>query len=170
MTHVVSLKFAVVQEEGCSPSPVEPSVCCSLLVRVWLLPVAWLLWAGSQRFSITRGVAFGGSPGLSGSHSAQDSFEARPQISLPRYRKLFGSDCRFLKQPAPSKSQSLPPGLLKAMGLLSWAPGWGTRTEKGPGLRGSRGTRSIYSLVYVGTISIGRAATSQRNLSDTIRW
>lgn len=120
-------------------------------VRVWLLPVAWLLQAGSQRFSITRGVggvAFGGSPGLllSVCHSAQNSFEARPQISLPQYGKLFGSDCRFLKQPAPSKSKSLPPGLLKAMGLLSWAPGWGTRTERGPGLRGSRGTRSIYSL------------------------
>lgn len=119
-------------------------------VRVWLLPVVWLLRAGSQRFSITRGVGVWPLVGLLNCFclfvSAQNSFEARPQISLPRYGKLFGSDCRFLKQPAPSKSKSLPPGLLKAMGLLSWAPGWGTRTERGPGLRGSRGTRSIYSL------------------------
>lgn len=32
--------------------------CCSVLVRVGLLTVAWLQWAGSQRFSIPRGVAF----------------------------------------------------------------------------------------------------------------
>lgn len=31
---------------------------------VWLLPVAWLLQAGSQRFSITRGVGVWPSVGL----------------------------------------------------------------------------------------------------------
>lgn len=83
LTRMVSLKSPLSRREGVPLFMLE--------LQVWLQAMAWLLWAGFQRLSIPQGVAFGGTPGLllSGSHSAQNSSEARTQMSLPQFRLLL---------------------------------------------------------------------------------
>lgn len=75
-----------------------------MLVRVGLLAVVWLPTAPASHVV----WPFGGTPGLllCGSHSEQNSFETRPQMSLLQHRKLPGPACYFLKQPAPKMDNS----------------------------------------------------------------